>query len=153
MNPSLGTRVILKLQAQTHEGKERRESTDKILNWSRATAEGMQHSTTKQINHALAEMRGVLALEKTYDFTRNGRSKMDYGVYTQGRIFKIAEMEVLILDLEHRLVAERRREQENGVLRCSWREVRKVARKLEALFSHRNRGDGKIDGLREAKTS
>ncbi len=78
---------------------------------------------------------------------------MDYGVYTQGRIFKIAEMEVLILDLEHRLVAERRREQENGVLRCSWREVRKVARKLEALFSHRNRGDGKIDGLREAKTS
>lgn len=153
MNSSLGTQVILKLQAHTHEGKERQESRDKILKWSRATAEEMQHLTTKQLNHALAEMRVELAFEKTYDSTRNGRSKMNYGVYTQGRIFKIAEMEVIILDLEQRLVAERRREQRAGVLRCNWRGVRKMARKLEGLFSYRNRRDGKIDGLREGKHS
>jgi len=139
MDSSIEITQTSKSQRNTNEGRESWESIDENLERSRATERGAEKLTTQQLDRVLGVMRVVLAFEKLYDSTVNGCSKANYGVYTQGRVFKIAEMEIIILRLEQRLAAERRRERQGGLLYCSWRRMRKAYRKLGGLLVIRGR--------------
>jgi len=96
-------------------------------------------------------MKVVVAFEKKHDIAGNGRVKMDYGVYTQGRIFKIAETEVIMLRLQQRLAtmqaAEKRAKGKGRTLYRSWRRVRTIGRKSCSYLGKQDRHDGSLNPI------